>query len=169
MNFKKVLICVLMVMLAVSLAGCIDSQKNDNSSDKTVAEFNYSVGNDIFYRAVDQVYGEVGYNTEFGSSTNRPAADMPYYIYTVNVKTKHDGMTRQFTVWIVEDYTLVRAYEKSAKNTCYLSQEDYLYDYADWKEGKIPTKPDIKNYPDYTDAVNGNKTYDQIDKEFYGN
>ena len=171
MDFKIVLICILVVMLVVFLAGCVGKPAENSTEKKTTPEnesatFNASLGRDVFKKTTDQIYGPLGYEYIFGTNQNWKAGDLPYHVYKYDLKDKKTGTTKTFTVWIVEDYTVIKA---SEDGFCYYSKVDYLYDYQDWIEGKTSTKPDIDNYPNYAAAVNGNKTYSEIDKEFYGN
>lgn len=163
-NPKITMILAACFILAVLAAGCTSTPAENNttvnnSTNNTTATgldpFNSDKGWDTIQKFLNNLYG---YSWEWRGLRDWDVGGM-YHVYDFNISgTNH-------VLWMAHDYTIIKI---TIGGTCYLSQVDYMYAYNDWESGKTTKKPNINDYPNYADAVNGKKTYDQIDKEFYG-
>lgn len=155
------------LILAVLAAGCTSAPAENNTTKSTAENtttgpetFDADKGNKVVQSFLNNLYGWGKW--EWRDTRDWSVGGM-YQVYNFNIK---DGNAKiEHTIWMAHDYNIIKI---TIDGVCYLSRVDYMYDYNDWESGKTTKKPNVDDYPDYSDAVNGKKTYEQIDKEFYG-
>jgi len=157
MNFKKSLTSFLIILLALSLAGCLSPIESTSSKNYTMlpasnisdsGSFNESYAWWIFEEQMKIVYdynadATVDFIEDTKTITKAPA--MPFYTLQAEFLIGEADSMEQHTgkVLIAENYVPFRT---ESDGQCYYSAVTYVRDYDKWQKGSISKEPDITTY-----------------------
>ena len=159
MNFKKNLICFLIILTFTSFSGCLFPMEPTSSKNYTMLpvsnvsesdSFNESYAWWIFEEQMKIVY-DYDYNADVSidfienTKNMKKAPNMPFYTLQADFLIGETDFMEMHTgkVLIVENYVPIRT---ESDDYCYYSAVTYVRDYDKWKKGSISKEPDISNY-----------------------